>query len=108
MTRFRVEDVWYPTPEISDNCNLAALMRRMGFSDYDSFLRASVENPEAYWRETLSHMGIVFDPPPTAFMDAQRAPLGPVRAPFQGDGLEDAAKAWLAHVDAGRIGGGVG
>lgn len=75
MTRFREEDVWYPTPEISDNCNLAALMRRMGFSDYDSFLRASVENPEAYWRETLSHMGIVFDPPPTAFMDAQRGSM---------------------------------
>ena len=55
---------------------------------------------------------IVITPPRTAraeaFMDAQRAPLGPVRAPFQGDGLEDAAKAWLAHVDAGRIGGGVG
>jgi hypothetical protein len=54
---------------------------------------------------------IVITPPRTAraqaFIDAQRPTLGPANAPFQGDGLENAAKAWLAHVHAGRIGEGV-
>ena len=39
-----------------------------------------------------------------AHIDAQHPPLDAPRAPFHGDGIEDAARAWLAHVEAGRIG----
>lgn len=54
---------------------------------------------------------VTITPPRTArakaFIDAQRPPLGPVREPFMPDDVRDAALAWIAHVDAGRIGGGV-
>ena len=53
----------------------------------------------------------VITPPGTAhaeaFIAAQRAPLGPVITPCQSEAAEDAARAWLAHVNAGRIGAGV-
>lgn len=66
---FRQDDVWHPTPEFLAGSNLAALIGRMRLPDYDAFLRASVEQPDRYWDETLRHMGIAFDPPARAFMD---------------------------------------
>ena len=75
MTRFRAEDVWYPERDVTASCNLTALIRRMGLADYDAFLKASVERPDHYWDATLRHLGIVFDPPSTVFMDAREGPM---------------------------------
>ncbi|MEO6248811.1 MAG: hypothetical protein ABIO85_09580 [Sphingomicrobium sp.] len=51
----------------------------------------------------------VTTPPRTAraqaYIDAQRASLGPPCLPFQTDAIADAVREWQAHVDAGRIGG---
>jgi acetyl-CoA synthetase len=71
MMSFGEENVWHPTPELVAGSNLAGLMRRMNFASYDEFLRASVEQPQRYWEETLHHLGIVFDPPARAFVDGQ-------------------------------------
>jgi acetyl-CoA synthetase len=75
MNKFREQDVWYPSAQVSNSCNLTDLIRRMGLPDYDAFLKESVENPEAYWNETLRHMNIAFDPPPTAFMNTEEGPM---------------------------------
>jgi hypothetical protein len=49
-------------------------------------------------------------PTPTAAqraaMDKQRLPLGPSSPPFSEEAHLTAAREWLAHVDAGRIGAG--
>ena len=47
----------------------------MGLTDYDAFPKAAVEHPKRYWDETLRQFGIVFDPPPTTFMEAREGPL---------------------------------
>jgi acetyl-CoA synthetase len=75
MSEFREQDVWYPTAEVIDNCNLTGLIQRMGLPDYDAFLKESVERPEAYWTETLKHLNIAFDPPLSAFVDTQKGPM---------------------------------
>ncbi len=75
MNKFRNQDVWFPTEEISQASNLTALIKRMGLADYDSFLRETIENPEHYWQETLRHLDIVFNPPASAFVDEQNGPM---------------------------------
>lgn len=75
MNKFREQDVWYPSAQVIDSCNLTDLIRRMGLPDYDAFLKESVEHPEAYWNETLRHMNIAFDPPPAAFMNTEEGPM---------------------------------
>ena len=67
------DGVWHPTPEFQENSNLAQLIRRMGCADYDEFLKVSISQPEKYWDETLAHMGIVFDPPATRFVDLSQS-----------------------------------
>lgn len=67
--KFREEDVWHPTPEFLNHSNLSELIKRMGLSNYDEFLRVSIDNPQWYWDETLKHMNVVFDPPSTNFVD---------------------------------------
>ncbi|MDD2919654.1 AMP-binding protein [Rhodoferax sp.] len=75
MTKFRNEDVWFPTKELSQSCNLTALINRMGLDDYDAFLRETIEHPERYWQETLRHFDITFSPPARAFVDTQNGPM---------------------------------
>ena len=41
-----------------------------------------------------------------AAMDKQRLPPGPSSPPFSEEAHLTAAREWLAHVDAGRIGAG--
>ena len=46
-------------------------------------------------------------PAQRAAMDKQRLPPGPSSPPFSEEAHLTAAREWLAHVDAGRIGAGV-
>ncbi len=75
MTAFSEKDVWHAPPDVVETCNLTALIRRMGLADYDSLLRATVERPHEYWDHTLHHLGIEFNPPATAFVDAKEGPM---------------------------------
>lgn len=75
MPNYRTEDVWFPTEELSQSCNLTALIHRMGLSNYDSFLKRSVENPEHYWQETLRHFDLKFSPPPLNFVNTENGPM---------------------------------
>jgi acetyl-CoA synthetase len=69
---FDGQNVWRPTPQHLGQSNLAQLIRRMGLAGYDEFLEVAVEQPERYWDETLRHMNVVFDPPPSSFVDLTR------------------------------------
>lgn len=62
-------DTWMPTPEYLENSSLAALIHKLGAADYDAFLKLALEQPERYWRATLDHLGVEFDPPYQQFCD---------------------------------------
>lgn len=75
MTKIRNEDIWFPSKETIQSCNLTALIHRMGLAGYDAFLQESIERPERYWQETLRHFEIEFSPPAHAFVDTQKGPM---------------------------------
>lgn len=75
MNAVPASDIWQAPPELVANCNLTALIRAMGFADYDAFLKASVERPQDYWAHTLRHFGIEFDPPADQFVDVSKGPM---------------------------------
>ncbi len=72
-----MEPVWYPSEAYTRGSHLEALMRRLGVSDYDALYRLSIEQPDRFWAETLSELGIEWFEPYRAFVDMSRGPAWP-------------------------------
>ncbi|RMF14273.1 MAG: AMP-dependent synthetase [Candidatus Dadabacteria bacterium] len=54
---FAFEPEWFPRPADLEKSNLARQLAALGM-DYDAFLRWSVDEPEAFWTDTLERIGI--------------------------------------------------
>lgn len=91
-------DVWYSDSSWLEYSNLAQLIRKLGARDYDDFLQMSVTHLEDYWRATLQHLSIQFDPPPSAFLDVSEG--APWARFFVGAGFNYAAACVRAPEDA--------
>jgi acetyl-CoA synthetase len=51
---------WEPSPEFVRDANLTRLGTRLGCASYDELHRASVDEPDRFWPELVSDLGLVF------------------------------------------------
>lgn len=69
----RAEDaVWHPRKEDLDRSRLAASMKRWGFSDLETFHRATVERPDWFWPAAAEDLGLTLRGTRTAVRDESR------------------------------------
>jgi acetyl-CoA synthetase len=59
---------WEPDDGVAAHANLTRAMERKGFSDFGSFHRWSVSDPEAFWQFVIDELDIDFVDPPSAVM----------------------------------------
>ena len=60
---------WQPRAEDLTDSNIARLMQRLGFTDYEAFYRFSVEQPAQYWKHVNAFCGIVWSTDYTQYVD---------------------------------------
>lgn len=53
-----MEPIWHPSPEAGKATRLSRFMETLGFSDYEAFLRYSVEQAEDFYHQFFSHLGL--------------------------------------------------
>jgi acetoacetyl-CoA synthetase len=53
--------LWKPGEEMLKNANLTTYMKSVGFSDYSSLWKWSVENVDEFWESLLSYFDIIYD-----------------------------------------------
>ena len=66
------QTIWQPRAEDLSNSNIARLMRRLGFTDYEAFYRFSIEQPAKYWKEVNNFCGIVWSKEYTHYIDTSQ------------------------------------
>ena len=66
------QTIWQPRAEDLSNSNIARLMRRLGFTDYEAFYRFSIEQPAKYWKEVNNFCGIVWSKEYTQYIDTSQ------------------------------------
>ena len=66
------QTIWQPRAEDLSNSNIARLMRRLGFTDYEAFYRFSIEQPAKYWKEVNKFCGIVWSKEYTQYIDTSQ------------------------------------
>lgn len=64
-----LEPLWMPDEATVRASNLWRLMEPQSFRDYDRLHSWSIREPEAFWRQTLAMLGIVFRTPPQRMLD---------------------------------------
>lgn len=64
--------VWEPSQEWIEKTNVYRFMRRLGFSDRETFLKYSVDSLEDFWREMVVETGIEWFQPYTQVLDSSR------------------------------------
>jgi len=69
-----VEVIWRPSDDVRDGSNAMRLARRLGFDDYWELVRFSAEEPERFWPEAISDMGLEFSQPWEQVLDVSRGP----------------------------------
>jgi acetyl-CoA synthetase len=69
-----VEVIWRPSDEVREHANAMRLARRLGFDDYWELVRFSAEEPERFWPEAISDMGLDFSQPWEQVCDLSRGP----------------------------------
>ena len=52
--------VWWPSPEVKDNANLTAFIRKCGVADYDNLVSWSEENPEEFHKKLFDFIDLRF------------------------------------------------
>jgi acetyl-CoA synthetase len=96
--------VWYPEKADIDNAAVTALMRRLGFDDYEEFYRFSVERPADYWREVVDFCCIKWQRDFSRYVDVSRSEAFPQW--FVGGQLNwvDTVMAWADEpAQAGQL-----
>ena len=63
---------WQPRPEDLTDSNIARLMQRLGFKDYEAFYQFSIEQPAQYWKVVNAFCGIVWSKEYTQYIDLSR------------------------------------
>ena len=63
---------WQPRAEDLTHSNIARLMQRLGFTDYEAFYRFSIEQPAQYWKEVNAFCGIVWSKEYTQYIDVSK------------------------------------
>ena len=66
------QTIWQPRAEDLSDSNIARLMRRLGFTDYEAFYRFSIEQPAKYWKEVNKFCGIVWSKEYTQYIDTSQ------------------------------------
>src|SRR5690349_18368119 len=66
--------IWDPSPDFIARTNVWRFLQRLGFSDRESFLAFSREQPERFWDEVMREMQVAWFEPYTQVMDASRGP----------------------------------
>jgi acetyl-CoA synthetase len=66
--------IWEPSPEWIEQTNVWRMMRRLGFSECDEFLRWSRNDTESFWDEMVRETGIQWAQPYRQILDASRGP----------------------------------
>jgi acetyl-CoA synthetase len=66
--------IWEPSREFVETTNVWRFMRRLGFSDRESFLRFSRGDPERFWDETMREMRVEWFEPYTQVLNTSRGP----------------------------------
>lgn len=59
--------LWSPTPDWIERAALTELGRRIGTDNYDALYAKSLEDPAAYWKAALEHVGIEWMRPYESF-----------------------------------------
>ena len=70
---FAFEPEWVPRPADLEQSNLARQLAALGL-DYEAFLRWSIDEPEAFWRDTLKRIGIRWEQPFERVLDLSDGP----------------------------------
>ena len=60
---------WRPSDNDVSRSRLAAAMRRWGYDGLADLHRASIDNPDWFWRAALDDLGVTFSAPWTTFVD---------------------------------------
>lgn len=55
--------VWFPKQEMMERTRMFRLMRKLGYSDYDRFYRASIEDIAWFWDEVVKDMALEWTVP---------------------------------------------
>lgn len=50
--------VWFPTNELIESTRMFQWMKQLGYTDYDEFMKASIENIEWFWEEAEKALNI--------------------------------------------------
>ena len=66
------QTIWQPRAEDLSDSNIARLMQRLGFTDYEAFYRFSIEQPAKYWKEVNNFCGIVWSKEYTQYIDTSQ------------------------------------
>ena len=70
MEKFQV--VWRPDPDLAASTNTARFMAEHGIETYDDLARRSVAEPEWFWSEVASFLGLPFMKQPETIRDTSR------------------------------------
>lgn len=77
MTAIDFSDAWTPGERERQHSGVVHLMHALGLSSYDELLRVSVREPEHYWNTVMRECGVVWDTPPSGYIDLERGPQFP-------------------------------
>jgi acetyl-CoA synthetase len=66
--------IWVPPREFVERTNVWRLMRKLGLSEREAFLRFSREEPERFWDQLLTEMGVECFEPYRQVRDLSRGP----------------------------------
>ena len=66
--------IWEPSRDFVERTNVWRFLRRLGFSDGESFLRFSREEPERFWDELMREMRVEWFEPYRQVVDLSRGP----------------------------------
>jgi acetyl-CoA synthetase len=93
--------IWEPSRDFIEQTNVWRFLRRLGFSDRETFLRFSREEPERFWDEIMREMDVQWSTPYHHVLDASN---GPAWAEwFVGGKLNIAQNCLDRWADSGRI-----
>lgn len=62
--------LWEPDPTTIAYANLTQTMGRLGLTSYDQLYTWSIREPEAFWGDVITTLGIRFSQPPSRVLDA--------------------------------------
>ncbi|WJE17591.1 AMP-binding protein [Halobacillus sp. ACCC02827] len=71
------ENVWMPDPTQAESTRLFQWMKKLGFTDYDSFHQKSVEDPDWFWKEVVNELGVEWYTPFKKTLDLSAGPAFP-------------------------------